>query len=359
MGIGRTRIMRGVVAVLRLCAGTGLLILSLAACGALENEYPVEDEGSGAGSYYVSPAGDDEDDGRSADAPFRTIERALEVAGPGATVHIRSGVYHEALVVEDEGDSDRPITIQGVEDGAILDGRQDLAIGLWLEGCAGFIVENLEIRNYTDIGIGAYESTGIEMRDLVVHNNGFAVQLKDWELEGYGIHVDESEGVLVEGSDVYENGPQPRPWGVLGTGINTYKCVDCIVRDNWAHDNTGGGILVEDGERVLVEGNQVTGNYLDATEDEWWDGSIWIDGGHSVTVTNNVFRDNVGPGIQISDEDDQQPYGYVLEGNTSTGNTYGLYIWNFGSADLPSEGVLRMTGNQISGNSLLDVWIVP
>lgn len=72
-------------------------------------------------------------------------------------------------------------------------------MGLWCESCTNFIFENLEIRNYTDVGIGVYLSSDIIMRNLVVHNNGFAVQLRDWELEGYGIHVDESQRILVEG----------------------------------------------------------------------------------------------------------------------------------------------------------------
>ena len=36
-----------------------------------------------------------------------------------------------------------------------------------------------------------------------------------------------------------------------------------------SHDNIGGGILVEDGVKVLVEGNDINANYLDATADEW------------------------------------------------------------------------------------------
>ena len=144
---------------------------------------------------------------------------------------------------------------------------------------------------------------------------------------------------------------------MLGTGINTFMCTDCVIRNNHSYENVGGGILVEDGVNVLVEGNEVIANYLDATEDEWWDGGIWIDGGHDIIVRNNEFRDNLGPGIQISDEDHQQPYGYVLENNTSRNNYYGIYIWNFGTSELPPESVLRLTNNLFQDNSVQDVWI--
>lgn len=64
---------------------------------------------------------------------------------------------------------------------------------------------------------------------------------------------------------------------------------------------------MEDGINVLVEGNEVFNNDLDASADEWWDGGLWVDGGHDITIRNNSFRGNLGPGIEISDEEIQNP----------------------------------------------------
>ena len=50
-----------------------------------------------------------------------------------------------------------------------------------------------------------------------------------------------------------------------------------------------------------------------------------MDGGKNVVVQNNIFRDNLGAGIEISDEDNQNPTGYVLQNNISTRNYYGIY----------------------------------
>ena len=115
---------------------------------------------------------------------------------------------------------------------------------------------------------------------------------------------------------------------------------------------------MEDSENVVVEDNEVYENDLDATVDEWWDGGLWLDGGRNVVVRDNVFRDNLGPGIQISDEDLQNPTGYVLQDNISTRNYYGIYIWNFGTSDWPPENVLQRSGNQFTENTIQDVWIV-
>ncbi len=312
--------------------------------------------------YYVSIQGDDQDDGQSAETAFRTIRHALELVQPGDTILILPGTYAEALTLEDIGSQEAPITIRGEGDGVVLDGQKSggMNIGIWCEQVTNLVFENLEIRYYTDIGIGVSLSSNVVMRDLTIHHNGMVGGLPaDWEIEGYGLHAEESTYVTIENNDVYANGPQPQsPGRLLGTGINTFKLTDSVIRNNRSYDNIGGGILVEDSVNVLVEDNEVYSNDLDASAEEWWDGGIWLDGGHDVTVRNNIFRDNKGPGIEISDEDHQKPYGYVLENNTSTGNYHGIYIWNFGTSDFPAEDILRLSNNQISGNTRKDVWIV-
>ncbi len=105
--------------------------------------------------------------------------------------------------------------------------------------------------------------------------------------------------------------------------------------------------------------NRIWGNDLDVSLDEWWDGGIWVDGGRDVKVIANRFEDNLGPGIEISDEDCQSPTGYVLKRNVSTGNYFGIFVWNFGTTDFPDESILELQGNDFGGNSRQDVWIEP
>ena len=40
-------------------------------------------------------------------------------------------------------------------------------------------------------------------------------------------------------------------------------------------------------------------------------------------------------------------------------HTYGLYIWNFGTSDLPPQDTLLVSNNHISEKSEQDIWIVP
>src|SRR5688500_14247788 len=55
-------------------------------------------------SYFVSTAGNDAHAG-SASAPFRTIQRAADVAQPGDTVFVRGGTYRETVTPRRSGTS--------------------------------------------------------------------------------------------------------------------------------------------------------------------------------------------------------------------------------------------------------------
>jgi len=308
--------------------------------------------------YYVSTQGNDQSDGMTEATAFATLGHAIKVVRPGESVHILPGTYHEALMLENIGGSQSIIAIRGIGTKPVFDGQRLAKMGFWCEKCENLLFDNLEFRNYSDIGLGFYLSNGITVQNLMVHNNGFAPQLTGWEIEGYGINIDTSKNVNIKNNQVYSNGPNPRPFGTLGTGINTFGCENCTIQNNYSYENIGGGILVEDGINVLVEGNEIRSNYLDATEDEWWDGGLWVDGGHDIIVRNNVFLNNIGPGIEISDEDSQKPYGYVLENNVSKGNYYGIFIWNLSKDDTwPNESILSRSSNQFIENTIKDVWI--
>lgn len=308
--------------------------------------------------YYVSTTGSDDSAGTSRDAAFRTLRKAMERVRPGGRIYILPGTYSESIAVEGMGDPIAYIGITGITGTPVFDGENRLPFGIWAEKCNHVIFDNMEFRNYTDFGIGAGRADLVFFQNLTIHNNGHAVQLKSWQLEGCGIHVEESENVTISGCDVFENGPNPQsPKYLMGTGINTWGNVNVTITYNRSHHNTGGGILVEDSETVYVESNYIYANDLDATSDGWWDGGIWVDGGRDVILRDNTVYDNLGPGIQLSDEDNQHPTGYRLEGNSCTGNYYGIFIWNFGTAGWPDSTVISTVNNDFSGNSRQDVWI--
>ncbi len=297
-----------------------------------------------------------------AGAPFPTAAQALCNVSPGQTVRIAAGTYPESVVMGLFG-GDAPIIIQGVPDAQgnlpVFDGEGRRSMGLALVESTNIVVENIEFRNYTDEGL--YVLTGADItlrRNRFIENGRFSAD-PDIDGEGFGVRVEGTQNAVIEDNEAAGNGPAAKrvAQGTLGMGIDTYGLKNSVIRRNHTHHNIGGGILVEDSESVMVEANKIDHNRLDANGD-YWDGGIWLDGGHSITLKNNIITENEGPGLQISNEDNQEPYGYVVAGNIITGNYFGLYLWNFGTVDLPPENIVRFADNTIENNTRQDFRIV-
>ena len=312
---------------------------------------------------YVSPDGDDGNAGNRPDAPLRTLAQALCNVGPGQTVRVAAGAYRESVILGAFGSDTAPIIVQGVPDGdqlPVLDGEKNRTMGLALVECTNIVVEDIEFRDYTDEGLYVLEGSDITIRRNRFIANGRASIDPDAEGEGFGVNVDGTARVLIEANEAAENGPTAERVrrGILGTGINTYELRDAAIRDNHAHHNIGGGILVEDSVNVTVERNLIDHNELDAGGD-YWDGAIWVDGGHNVTLRGNTIADNHGPGIVISDEGVQYPdasFGYIVEENLITGNRFGIYLWNFGECPFPGSEIARFSDNTIQDSIERDIW---
>ena len=114
------------VAVATLFAFSGLLVCSSAA-------------GQGTHVYYVSPSGNDTNDGLSQGSAWRTVAKVNGAAlNPGdAVLFQRGGQWHESLVAPSSGAAGNPITVADNGSGATpkfwgsaaLDNTQFLALG--------------------------------------------------------------------------------------------------------------------------------------------------------------------------------------------------------------------------------------
>ena len=311
---------------------------------------------------WVSPSGSDSNAGTSSDAPLATLAQALCNVAPGQTVHVGLGTYAESVLLSGFGDADRAITISG-EVGIngnipLLDGQGTLTMGIAIIGedeqnrSRNFVVENIEFTNYTDMGLLATLVDNVTFKNCIAHGNGFRGIDPDNQGEGFGISAVDVNTLLVDGVQAYANGPETarQLQGILGTGLDIFGSRDVIVRNSNLHDGIGGGLLLEDCVNALAENNVLAHNYLDGL-DGYWDGGAWVDGGRDITIRNNTFTGNHGPGLVISDEGIQTPTGYVVQDNTFTDNMWGIYVWNFGVCPWPSTNVLQVSDNTYSNNS--------
>lgn len=168
--------------------------------------------------------------------PGQSIQAAIDRALPGDAIEVYPGVYNEALTVERAGVSLIGISVNG--EGPVLDGRGTLADALQGNG-DDFTLQGFTIRNYTGNGIVNSKSRNVVYRDLIVKNSGL-----------YGLYPVECEGVLVEGCTVS---------GATDAGIYVGQSRDVVVRDSLAYENVA-GIEIENCVNALVVNNTATNN---------------------------------------------------------------------------------------------------
>jgi Bacterial Ig domain/Protein of unknown function (DUF1565) len=89
-------------------------------------------------AYFVSPTGADTNPGTSAAAPFKTIQKALDLAAAGSTITLAPGVYRESIVTKTAGTAASPITIKGPETGKSVGDRYKAVLAG--KGTGGYVV---------------------------------------------------------------------------------------------------------------------------------------------------------------------------------------------------------------------------
>ena len=241
--------------------------------------------------------------------PGERIQDAIDAAGPGDTVEVLPGIYHETLTLDVSG-----ITLKGRVVGdqrPVLDGRGELMDGMIGSG-SDLVIEGFEIRHYTANGVMINLGRNIVFRDLHLDDTGL-----------YGLYPVEVVGVLVEECSVTR---------VRDAGIYVGQSKDIVVRRNVAQGNVT-GIEIENSVNALVEDNDVYDNA----------GGILVFGLPNVpskvsrgcrVVGNRVYENNhenfgdpnavvsavpSGTGIMILAGDEVEVVGNEVRGNNSFG----------------------------------------
>lgn len=234
--------------------------------------------------YYVAPAGSDTNPGSSG-SPFRTLQKAAEVAGPGDTVVVRPGTYtggSRMVSLSRSGEPGNPITFLSERRwGAILDGR-DQSLVAW----------------YFDAGVGHIRVEGFEIRDLREH--GF-------DFYGGGVH-----DITIVRNHVHHVGR---------------NCTDTSNGRTGASIGAGASRVTFDGNVWHHIGRFAPGEQGCTPKTEYYknhDHGIYVENADRVTIKNNVFY-GFGRGWPIHrySSRDAKTRGLSIVNNTFVGqNTY-------------------------------------
>lgn len=264
---------------------------ALLAAALLTWQLTLTSAGAAGDSYYVATNGSDSNPGSSS-APFRTVQRAADVATAGDTVFITPGLYAPFTAAN-----------SGTENAPIVFRRNGGGAPVWIDGqCASDSAIQIEGDYVTMQDIGARRASGATVRlDAADHVTLQRMLIQDWNCangeDQYMAGVASWGGgsnltllgsslerrVLLPGEDVGPgNGvwikntgpgaggghviqgntikggwdgvggePEDVPWGALNR--------DSIVQGNTVSDCSDDGLQIEGGtQNVTVEGNQIS-----------------------------------------------------------------------------------------------------
>jgi Right handed beta helix region/Protein of unknown function (DUF1565) len=321
-------------------------------------------------TYYVSPAGSDANAG-SADAPFKSIQKAIDLAQAGDTVSLASGTYMQDVLSRRAGTAIAPITITGPSHAVVKGGGRARIFeinhdfitfdGFTIDGQAGDSASAAGYRDKLLYVLGKAPRDGVEglrVLHMSFRNAGgeclrlryFAQrnEIANSTFQNCGVHDFRFGGGGKNGEAIYI-GTAPEQ---LGDGKNPTIDPDQS-NANWVHDNTfdtQGNECVDVKEASsanLVERNTCTGqrdpesggfdargsgnifrlnrSYGNAGAGVRLGGDRTTDGTAN-DVYDNAIYDNRAGGIKVQ----QQPQGRIC-GNTMSGNTGGDAVGSYRS----------------------------
>jgi cytochrome c peroxidase len=176
-------------------------------------------------------------------APGQSIQAAVDRARPGDRIQVLPGTYSETVTI-DFDDIELVGTVQSGER-PVFDGKNTMNDAVLASG-NNFVISGFEIRNYKGNGVVVNKAKNATFKNLVCHNTG-----------KYGVYPVLCQGVLVDGcvvSDVWDAGVYAGQCQDVviqncesyrnTIGMETENCVNVLMANNSAHQNSLGLLVV-------------------------------------------------------------------------------------------------------------------
>jgi hypothetical protein len=244
------------------------------------------------------------------------VQAVVDSYPAGTTFVLTAGVYQNVTIAPK--DHNRFVG----EPGAILDGGGATANAI-AGGGDDVFVNGLVIRNYTDCAIRSIQDG---MNWLVdgneMHNNECAIRATNgWIIRNNNIHhntqygmVGQGDRVLVEGNEIAYNNTADNSWWDAG-GTKFVQTTNLVLRANNVHHNNGHGLWTDgDNIHIVFEDNHVWNNAgIGIFHEIGYDAVI-----RNNTVEGNGFESNQwldGAGILVHSSSNVEVSGNVVRNN--------------------------------------------
>lgn len=269
-------------------------------------------------TYYVSPQGSNTNSGTSPAAAWRTIARPNGFNfEPGDTLLFAGDETFNGNLVFDQsdcGDALNPVTVGSYGIGqATIDAGS--GIGIYVENCGGFAVDNLRV-----VGDGRFSNDGYgilfnltpaiatRLSRIWISNNEVAgFRRGGITLSAYNASASAGyEGVQITDNVVHDNGDHGISTvpPLLLNAPGSYRFFDVYVGGNEVYANlgdpastgshTGNGIVLGGVDGAVLEHNEAYGNGADDTPIDGGPVGIWAWHCSSVVIQFNESHNNLG-----------------------------------------------------------------
>ena len=305
--------------------------------------------------YYVDVAKGDDINPGTQEAPFKTIQHAVDLLASGETVYIKGGTYNEGISISNKkGSATDNYSIKNVAGETVVlssDNQKETAVSID-QGSGFWKIEGLNIQNYINNGIEIKGgSSNIELGDINISNVGengiYGETSSNSTLENikitnakYGMALSASTGWSVDKSYIDKASEAAASFN----GSSNNKVTASVLT------NSKIGMDLNGSNNLVIYNNDFNGNSRsDIKFDQASTGSV---------VKNNIFGSaNSMYALEIADINNDLDYNCYNKASNAVAVSYTstLTLDQFKALGKETNGILAdpMFTDPASGNFLL------
>jgi len=309
-----------------------------------------------AGTYYVSTAGSDSNDG-SQSSPWLTVQHAVDSVGAGDTIYVRAGVYNELVNFTNSGSAAGGyITLQNYDgetpviDGTGLSGSDPGLIKIAYKHhiiVSGFELRNLTTANKSTTPAGIWilgTSHHIELHNNLVHHiENTATGGNAHGIAAYGYESTGSiNNLVIKGNEVRNCILGWSESMVLNGNVENFIVQNNVVHDNdnigidfIGHEGTCNDASLDQARDGICIGNLVYN--IDSLPNPAYAGErcadgIYVDGGKRITIEKNIVH-HCNIGVEIASEHKDKGTSNIIVRNNIIYDSHsgGIFIGGYAS----------------------------
>ncbi len=260
--------------------------------------------------YYVSTNGSDANNG-NINAPWLTIQFAIDQVQPGDTIFVRSGTYNEYVIFNQSGNSGQPIILSGYPNElVVLDGNNlNWRYGIDLSENDNLVIQDLTIRDYIRDGLRGFGVVGWGSNNNIIVKN-LVLSLVGTPIKFAAAGSEISSNIEIKNITAFS-------YDGAGIDLGPERIANVLIQNVILDGPMGGsdtsvdGIAVEDGDTISIQNvilrghagdgvdlkaDNVTVQQVDARYYARDGAKLW---GQNVLLENSIFLGGVLEGLTL------------------------------------------------------------